>query len=137
VRGALFGISHGADRAALTRAVLEGVTFALADCNVALSATGTRIERLLAVGGGAASEYWLAAIATALGVPVDVPASAGHGAAFGAARLGLMAADGAGAEILTRPPIARTIEPDQNLAQAFADGHARFRAAYGAAKMIP
>ena len=53
------GLEHATDRAAGTRAVLEGVTFAIRDCRDALAATGTRLEHLLAVGGGSRSDYWL------------------------------------------------------------------------------
>jgi xylulokinase len=129
VRGAFLGLEHATDRAAGTRAVLEGVTFAIRDCRDALAATGTRIERLIAVGGGSRSDYWLAAIATALNIPVQVPAAGDFGAAFGAARLGLMAATGAGVRICTPPPIARSIDPDTTLSGAFDAAHARYRAA--------
>jgi len=132
VRGAFTGLDHATDRAAGTRAVLEGVTFAFRDCRDALAATGTRLDRLIAVGGGSRSDYWLAAIATALGVPVLVPQAGDFGGAFGAARLALMAATGAGAEIATLPPIARSIDPVAALTDAFDAGHARFRAAQSA-----
>ena len=45
------------------------------------------------------------------------------------ARLALMAATGAGAEIASLPPIARSVEPDAALKDAFDAGHARYRAA--------
>ena len=125
VRGAFLGLEHATDRAAATRAVLEGVTFAIRDCRDALAATGTRITRLLAVGGGSRSDYWLRAIATALDCPVQVPVAGDFGGAFGAARLALMAATGAGAEIATPPPIARTVDPERALTAAFDAGHAR------------
>lgn len=129
IRGAFVGLEHATDRAAATRAVLEGVTFAIRDSRDALAATGTKLERLIAVGGGTRSDYWLRAIATALNVPVQLPVAGDFGGAFGAARLGLMAATGAGAEVCTLPPIARVVEPDATLTQAFDAGHARFRAA--------
>ena len=129
IRGAFTGLEHATDRAAGTRAVLEGVTFAFRDCRDALAATGTRLKHLLAVGGGSRSDYWLRAIATALDCPVHVPVAGDFGGAFGAARLGLMAATGAGAEIATLPKIARVIEPDPALTDAFDAGHARFRTA--------
>jgi len=129
IRGSFMGLEHATDTAAGTRAVLEGVTFAIRDCRDALAATGTRIDRLLAVGGGARSDYWLSAIATALNVPVDLPVAGDFGGAFGAARLGMMAATGAGAEIATRPKIARSLDPVAALTDAFDAGHARFRAA--------
>jgi xylulokinase len=129
VRGAFVGLEHATDRAAATRAVLEGVTFAIRDCRDALAATGTKLENLLAVGGGSRSEYWLRAIATALDCPVHLPVAGDFGGAFGAARLALMAATGAGAEIASLPPIARSVEPDAALKDAFDAGHARYRAA--------
>ena len=129
VRGAFLGLEHATDRAAATRAVLEGVTFAIRDCRDALAATGTRITNLLAVGGGSRSDYWLRAIATALNCPVQLPVAGDFGGAFGAARLAMMAATGAGAEIATLPKIAKVIEPDPTLTAAFDAGHARFRAA--------
>lgn len=129
IRGAFTGLEHATDTAAATRAVLEGVAFAFRDCRDALAATGTRIDRLLAVGGGSKSDYWLSAIATALNIPVDVPVAGDFGGAYGAARLGMMAATGAGAGIATQPKIDHTIDPDQTLADAFDQGHAAYTAA--------
>lgn len=126
IRGAFTGLEHATDRDAATRAVLEGVTFALRDCRDALAATGTRIERLTAVGGGSRSDYWLSAIATALGVPVDLPVAGDFGAAYGAARLGQMAATGGGAELAAPPEMARTVDPEDSLIDAFDEGHARY-----------
>ena len=134
VRGAFVGLEHATDRAAATRALLEGVTFAFRDCRDALAATGTRIDSLLAVGGGSRSDYWLRAIATALNCPVQVPVAGDFGGAFGAARLALMAATGAGAEVASLPAIARVIEPDAALKDAFDAGHARHIHAQSAIK---
>lgn len=134
VRGAFIGLEHATDRAAATRAILEGVTFAFRDCRDALAATGTRLDSLLAVGGGSKSDYWLRAIATALDCPVQVPVAGDFGGAFGAARLALMAATGAGAEVATLPTIARVIEPDASLKDAFDAGHARHITAQSAIK---
>lgn len=132
IRGALTGLEHATDRASGTRAVLEGVTFAIRDCREALAATGTKIDNLLAVGGGSRSDYWLSAIATALNCPISLPVAGDFGGAFGAARLAIMAATGAGAEIATQPKIARHILPDPKLTDAFDAGYARYRAAQSA-----
>ena len=128
VRGAFIGLEHATDRAAATRAVLEGVAFALRDCRDALAATGTRIDSLVAVGGGSRSDYWLQVIATALDHPLSIPEAGDFGAAFGAARLGMMAATG-NTSIAAPPRITRTVAPDPSLAAAFDDGHARYRRA--------
>lgn len=132
IRGAFIGLEHATDREAATRAVLEGVAFAIRDCRDALAATGTHIDRLIAVGGGSRSDYWLSAIATALATPVAVPVAGDFGGAFGAARLAIMAATGAGAGIATPPATARTFEPQRRLISAFDDGFAHYRAARSA-----
>lgn len=132
IRGSLTGLEHATDRAAATAAVLEGVTHAVRDSYDALAATGTRFDSLIAVGGGSRSRYWLQAIATALDVAVSVPEAGDFGGAYGAARLGLMAATGAGAEIATPPRIAQVIEPVPGLTAAFTEAHARYRATYQA-----
>jgi xylulokinase len=128
VRGAFIGLEHATDRAAATRAVLEGVAFALRDCRDALAATGTRIDSLVAVGGGSRSDHWLQVIATALNHPLSIPEAGDFGAAFGAARLGMMAATG-DLGLATPPRITRTVAPDPGLAAAFDEGHARYRRA--------
>ncbi|MBU0644618.1 MAG: xylulokinase [Alphaproteobacteria bacterium] len=134
IRGGFIGLEHATDSAAGTRAVLEGVTFAIKDCAEALAATGTKIDRLLAVGGGSKSHYWVEAIATALNVAVDLPVAGDFGGAYGAARLGQMAATGGGAEMAATPAIETTLEPNQSLSAAFEDGFARFKSAQVAIK---
>lgn len=134
IRGAFLHLDHATDQAAMTRAVLEGVTHAIRDSYDALFATGTRINRLIAVGGGSKSDYWVRAIATSLDIPIALPVAGDFGGAFGAARLGMMAATGAGVAIATAPQIARTIEPDTTLTSAFSEAHARYRASYSALK---
>lgn len=128
LRGAFAGLGHEADRAILTQAVLEGVAFAFRDCQDALEAAGTRIERAWAVGGGARSRLWLQIMASVLRRPLDLPAHAESGGAFGAARLALCAARGADpVQVCTPPPIAETISPDPALADAYDHAYARYR----------
>ena len=132
-RGAFLGLEHVTDTEAGTRSVLEGVVHAFKDNLDALSSTGTKIERIMAVGGGSKSDYWLEAMATSLDIPIDVPVAGDFGGALGAARLGMMA-DGAGSDIITRPKVEKTIVPNKDLVGAFADAHMRYRKAYTAIK---
>ncbi|MEM9709807.1 MAG: xylulokinase [Pseudomonadota bacterium] len=131
IRGAFLGLEHATDRFAATRAVLEGVAFAIRDCRDALAATGTEITSLLAVGGGSRSDYWLTVVATALNMPLDRPVAGDFGGAFGAARLAMMA-DGAGADTLSRPPVETRIAPDAGLVAEFDEAHARYTQARNA-----
>ena len=137
IRGAFIGLGHESGRVVLTQAVLEGVSFAIRDNLEALRSAGTDIARVTAIGGGSRSRYWLASIATALGVPVDLPADGDFGAAFGAARLGLIAATGADpVAVCTPPQTAGTIDPVASLTDAYADAYKRYRALYPAIKPL-
>ncbi|MGO7371067.1 xylulokinase [Rhizobium ruizarguesonis] len=137
IRGAFIGLEHESSRVVLTQAVLEGVAFAIRDNLEALRSAGTGISRVTAIGGGSRSRYWLASIATALGVPVDLPADGDFGAAFGAARLGLIAATGADPIAVCTPPVtAGTIEPMSALSGAYEDAYKRYRALYPAIKSL-
>lgn len=137
IRGAFIGLEHESSRAVLTQAVLEGVSFAIRDNLEALRSAGTDISRVTAIGGGSRSRYWLASIATALGVPVDLPADGDFGAAFGAARLGLIAATGADPVAVCTPPVtAGTIEPVAALSGAYENAYKRYRSIYPAIKSL-
>jgi xylulokinase len=135
IRGAFAGLGHESGRAALTQAVVEGVAFALRDNLEALRAAGTELTRVTAIGGGSRSRFWLKTIANTLGLSVDIPADGDFGAAFGAARLGLIAAEKADPlAVCTPPTTAETIAPDAALTAIYSEAHARFRALYPAIK---
>ncbi|MDB6176987.1 xylulokinase [Paracoccus sp. Z330] len=126
-RAGFTGMSTGSDRAQMTRAVLEGVTLALAENMEALRAGGGGADSLIAMGGGARSDLWLAMLAQATGISIMRPAGAETGAGFGAARLGLMAATGAGESALTTPEISDVFEPDPELVPAWSESLQRLR----------
>ncbi len=137
IRGSFQGLEHSSDRASLTQAVLEGVAFAFRDCLQALASAGTKLDRVTAVGGGSRSAYWLKTIATALDIPVDVPADGDFGAAFGAARLGLIAAEKADPRsICAQPATEKTIEPDKTLTSEFDAAYRRYHSLYPALKGV-
>ena len=137
IRGAVMGLGHETDARMLTHAVLDGVAFAFRDSLEALKAAGTTVERVMAVGGGSRSELWLRIIATALDVPVDVPAAGDFGGAFGAARLGLIAATGEDyTRICTPPKIAKTVKPELKAREAYEIAYDRYVQIYPAIREI-
>ena len=76
-RAQFFGIGAAHGKAHLDRAVLEGVAFAVKrHINILEHAAGTRLERLVASGGGARTEFWLRVKASAYGIPIVVPRQA-------------------------------------------------------------
>lgn len=91
VRGAFCGLSLSHGRGALTRAVLEGVAFALRDCLDTVRGAGATGTRGRVSGGGSRSRLWLEIVASALELPLEIMAT-DQGSAFGAALLGGVAA---------------------------------------------
>jgi len=119
--GVFFGLTHATTRADLTRAVLEGVAFALADGQAALQAAGARIDRLSVIGGGARSRFWGRLLASALRRPLTYPAGGEYGPAFGAARLARLAVTGEAPDaVCTPPPAEGVVEPDAELQERYA-----------------
>ena len=73
-RAQFFGITAGHGLAHLHRAILEGVAFAVArHIRIMEAASGTRIERVIASGGGAKTALWLKIKASVYGMPIVVP----------------------------------------------------------------
>ena len=137
IRGGFAGLDIADGPAALTQAVMEGVAFGLCDGLEALRATGAQPERLIAIGGGTQSPFWVQTLANVLNLPLDMPAQGEFGAAMGAARLAICGSTGTSPDaVMTRPEIARTIQPDTSCTAAYDAAYARFRAAYPALSTI-
>lgn len=85
-RGTWLGLSAGHGRAALLRAALEGVAFAIRDGVDALTAEGVSIDAIRVVGGGVADHRWRRLLATVLARPLYVHRQ-GHVSVLGATRL--------------------------------------------------
>ena len=112
LRGSFHGLSLATTHADVVRAVLEGVACSLRDALDVMTPL-TRPERLLATGGGAASDAWLTILADTLGLPLGRPVDEGGaalevGAAEGAAWLGWRALGGEPAPV---PRVDTWIEP--------------------------
>jgi xylulokinase len=85
-RGAFFGLTARHGLAHLTRAVMEGVTYSLADCLELIIDLGVALNHVRAVGGGARSALWRQMQADVYGMPVRRTA-VDEGPAYGAALL--------------------------------------------------
>ena len=137
IRAAFIGLDHDASREAMTQAVLEGVAFAFKDCLDALAAAGTRLTEADVIGGGSRSRFWIAVLASVLGLPLHRVEDGERGGAFGAARLARMAATGESPAAICLPPRRiETIAPDPILQAAYAERHALYRALYPALKGV-
>ena len=137
-RGAFVGLSLRHDRGALTRAVLEGVAFALKDSLDLTEELGGTPKTGRISGGGARSALWTQIIASVLQIPLE-PVAVDEGAAFGAAILGGVAAavwpDVPTAVQATVKPRAQ-IEPVPDWIEPYQEQRERFRALYPALKAV-
>ena len=86
-KGVFFGLSLRHSKAHMTRSVLEGVTFGLRDSLELIRGLGTKVEHVVASGGGAKSPFWHQLLADIFGTRIVV-VNATEGAAYGAAILG-------------------------------------------------
>ena len=137
IRGAFVGLSADSDRASLTQAVLEGVALSFRDCLDALRSAGTVITEADVIGGGSRSSTWIAILASVLGITLHRLADGEHGGAFGAARLGRLAATGEDPVVLCSPPRRlAAVVPVPALQQAYEARLAQYRALYPALRAV-
>lgn len=138
-RGAFLGLSLAHTRAHLTRAVLEGVCFALRDSVSVLRELGLSPSHLLLTGGGARSAFLRRLQAEVYGLPVTT-VNHEEGPAYGAALLAAVGAEAfpdlaaAARATLTRAPLEH---PDPPAHRAYEGPYERFRASYAAARPAP
>lgn len=86
-RGAFVGLTAGHDSRHMTRALMEGVTFALFDMYRLMRRMGLSTELIKASGGGVKSVLWRQIQADLFDCPVVTTEGAAEGGAFGAALL--------------------------------------------------
>ncbi len=91
-RGAFIGLTLRHAKAHFTRAVVEGVCFALRDCLSAVRNLQIDLQEIRATGGGARSPFWMQMLADVLDIRVNCVESP-EGPALGAA---ILAGVGAG-----------------------------------------
>jgi xylulokinase len=137
-RGAFCGLSVTHGRGALTRAVLEGVAFALRDCLDAVHDVGAATVRGRVSGGGSRSRLWLQIVASALEIPLETMAT-DQGSAFGAALLGGVAAGvyrdlDQASDACVR--VSEVIEPVPAWIEPYREARRRFRDYYPALRAV-
>lgn len=135
-RGAFVGLTVGHDLRHMTRAVLEGVAYGLADgLDLMVGAGVVKPSAIRASGGGTRSELWRQILADVLEAEIQTVATE-EGAAFGA---GILATVGAGRFPDVQEAVEEIVEvrpaatPSSDTA-VYREGHARYRELYPALK---
>ena len=137
-KGAFIGLRPDTTRGQMTRAVLEGVAFALRDCVEAAKRSGAKISSARICGGGAKSLIWRQIIADVLNIPVEIPATV-EGPAYGAAMLAMVACGVFGsveeaAEKLVR--VAGTVSPSPQSVRDYDTKYTVYKRLYPALKGV-
>ena len=120
-KGAFIGITSTTTRAQMSKAVMEGVVFALRDCLEVAKSIGLTVTKATICGGGAKSKVWREITANILNLPVSVPQTE-QGPAYGA---GILAMVGCGEYNTVQAAIDKLvtlkgeIKPNTRLAQKY------------------
>lgn len=133
-RGAFIGLTLRHSKAAMTRAILEGVAFALRDSLEIMKQLNIPIHEIRVTGGGAKSQLWRQILADVMGVEV-VSLHADEGPAYGAA---LLAGVGSGLyhnivdSCDNMIHVKSKIEPNHQRVRVYNDYYDCYRQLYGA-----
>ncbi|MBT7833719.1 MAG: xylulokinase, partial [Chloroflexi bacterium] len=131
-RGVFFGMHGGTERAHMTRAVMEGVSFALRDSMELMNELEVNPSEAVVVGGGASSSMWLQMLSDVVDLSLRTVGPS-EGAPLGAA---MLAAAGSGAfgDVVEAGHAWLTelvsVEPCVALKGAYDDAYGRYRALY-------
>jgi len=120
----------------MSRAIMEGVTFALKDCLEVARSNGVAPTRTTLCGGGARGKVWRHIIADALGLPVDILQTE-QGPSLGAAILAMVGCGEYGSVEEASHAIAQiaeSIEPDFSKWDYYEKKYETFRRLYPAIK---
>ena len=137
-RGAFIGLSAQTTRAQMSRAVMEGVAFALRDCLEVAKVGGVCPTGTTLCGGGAKSRIWRQILADVLGIPVTVPETE-QGPSLGGAILAMVGAGEYADTETAAGAIVRfseTVRPDPETVDKMNAKYAVFRQLYPALKSL-
>jgi len=129
-KGLFYGMTHSTNRALLGYAVLEGVSFGIADGLRVLQQSGTRIEQCSLVGGGARSPYWAQLLADILDMPIVTHKGGETGGALGAARLACLATGQSIEAVCKKPEVYNVYAPTAACQDLLRQRYQMFNALY-------
>ena len=137
-KGAFVGLTATTTTAQMSRAVLEGVAFAIRDCLEVARANGLSVRSTNLCGGGARSAAWRQVFADVLNMPVHILTTE-QGPSYGAAILAMVGC-GAYADVSTAAKqnvsVQQTILPDPLSVQKYEAKYRTFAKLYPALKNL-
>ncbi len=137
-RGVFFGIHSGTARAHMTRAVMEGVSFALNDSLCLIKNLEANVSKAVAVGGGVSSPIWLQMLSDVMNLPLHTVTPKG-GASLGAAMLASVGTgifDNVSDVFSAWLNESLIVSPDASRRILYDDAYVRYRSLYPALREI-
>lgn len=135
-RGAFVGMSMSTTRQDMTRAVLEGVAFAVRESVELAREVGTNPKRITVCGGGAKSVIWLQMLANILDAKLMLPETE-QGPGFGGAILATVA-NGEYSSVTEASDVVVTLKPgvapDEESVEGYQERYAIWKELYPALK---
>lgn len=110
-KGAFIGLTSTTTRAQMSKAVMEGVAFALKDCLEVAKSNGVQISSATICGGGAKSKAWREIVANVLNIELHTLKTE-QGPAYGAA---ILAAVGCGEYLTVQQAIEKLISYESKI----------------------
>ncbi|MFY1027785.1 xylulokinase [Actinobacillus seminis] len=131
-KGVFWGLTHNDDQASIAKAVIEGVSFALADGIEVLHQTGVVANNISLIGGGAKSTYWCQLLADISGKTLEYRAGGNVGPALGAAKLAQIALNPKQdiAQFCQPLPLVAVYQPHQEKYKEYQQKHEKFTRLY-------
>lgn len=135
-KGVFWGLSHNDNQATMAKAVVEGVSFALAEGIDVLHETGVQAGNITLIGGGAKSAYWRRLLADISGRTLEYRTGGDMGPALGAAKLAQIALNPTAllTDLCKPLPLEQTYEPNVQRTEQYKDKRAAFRELYSRLK---
>ncbi len=131
-KGAFIGLTATTTRGQMSRAVMEGVAFALRDCLEVAKQNGIRAERTKLCGGGAKSKVWRQIVADVMNMPVDLLQTE-QGPAYGGAILAMVGCgeyENIASAISSLVKVRESILPQKERVCLYAKQYRKFKALY-------
>ena len=135
-RGAFVGMNMATTRSDMTRAVLEGVAFAIRDSVEIARGLGVELRKSMVCGGGSKSRLWMEMLANVCNLTLEMPETE-QGPGFGGAILAAVAAGvfpSVGEACARLVHVRETIEPQAELISAYEARYQVWRGLYPALK---
>ncbi|MDO4430083.1 MAG: xylulokinase [Lonepinella koalarum] len=131
-KGVFWGLSHNDNATTMAKAVVEGVSFALAEGIDVLHETGVQAENIALIGGGAKSAYWRQLLADISGRTFEYRTGGDVGPALGAAKLAQIALHpNEDMTTFCQPlPLEAIYQPRENQTALYAEKRAKYAALY-------